>query len=150
MKQFFPLLIVCLMLSSFNFPIYYRLRNNIENVCYTDNYYAQLGSIKDGTASVNEILLDPVLRVFHGEMVLHRPTLISFTMASSRDIHNDFIGGVNEGKLSKDQMDMIRRSRAGDIIYIEEILWECAGGYNFNLAPMASRELPPIQIKVIH
>jgi hypothetical protein len=136
MKLILPLLIIWSVLSSFGKS--------------SKDYYAQLGSIKDGTASVNEILLDPVLRVFKGEMIrVHQPALISFTMSSSRDIQN-ILTGERNGELTRQQLDMIKRSRVGEIIYIEEIILECGSAYSFNSVSTTSRKLPPTQIKIIH
>ena len=105
--------------------------------------YAQLGCIKDGNATTEEIMLDPVLRIKSPDgQITKKMYLTSFTIYSSRDINNPISNRSNDGHLNEEQLALIQRSRPGETIWIEDIKVTLVNEM------MCSRRLAPLKIKV--
>ncbi|MFM9985185.1 MAG: GldM family protein [Flavobacteriales bacterium] len=105
--------------------------------------YAQLGCIKDGIATTEEIMLDPVLRIKSPDgLNMKKMYLTSFTIYSSRDINNPISNRSSDGRLNDEQLALIQRSRPGETIWIEDTKVTLVNEM------MCSRRLAPLKIKV--
>lgn len=103
--------------------------------------YAQLGSINNGSASVNEILSDPVVRYFPIKIRNECKIEIESFEISLKSKSSDFRESrYLDGELSKEQIALIQSCKPGDIIHFEKILTGCPS--------CSSKLMKPFQIKV--
>lgn len=104
--------------------------------------YAQLGAIKDGTATKAELLCDPVLRIFPVKFPNGRsPNIKSFEILISGN-EMSFPSAPRSGELTSEQINQIRIMLPGQTIYIERIIMGCMDACDRPLANITIRIIP--------
>jgi hypothetical protein len=107
------------------------------------DWKTRLSGVDDGKATKDEILADPKLYLYNecgGQPPENTLYLGRFSITSSRAVDDTRTSHSRSGELTPEQIQLIRRCRRGDKIYVEEIMVDCPD--------CTYRKMPPIVILI--